>query len=144
MDENSKKIKSMYIGQIINRIILILVFFVLIANVAATAYMGIQINRFTQMVEPAITALSELDVEELNNTLTTINDVVDVFKVDETLEELSKIDFQGFQDVISGIDVEKLNSTLTKIDEASKFLKKIGDGVNKMLSQFGININETE
>ena len=140
MDDNSKKIKGIFIGQIIDRIILILVFFLLIGNLAATAYMGIQIRRFTVMIEPAIAVINEIDVEELNKTLTTLNNAVDVFKIDEALETIGKIDFDGFSKVISGIDVDKLNNTLDKIDDATQFMKRIGDGMNNFLNQFGINL----
>ena len=145
MDEKDKKrLKSIYVGQIIDRIILILVFFFLMLNLGASIFMGLQIRKFTKTIEPAVEALSEIDVEQLNNALTTINTAVDVLKVDEALETLSKVDFDGLSNVISGIDVDKLNSTLTKIDEATTFMKKIGDGMNKFLNQFGINLPTTD
>ena len=49
MDDNSKKIKSMYIGQIVNRVILITVLVLLIANFVTTLYVGIQIRNFAGM-----------------------------------------------------------------------------------------------
>ncbi len=140
MDETSKRIKKMYVGQIINRIILIIVFLLLIVNLGATAFVGFQIKKFNDTIAPAVEVITKLDVEELNKTLTTLNQAVEVFKIDETLETLSKIDFQGFNDVISGIDVDKLNSTLEKIDDASQFMKRMGDGMRDFLNQFGINI----
>ncbi|MBO4346221.1 MAG: hypothetical protein J5840_01135 [Lachnospiraceae bacterium] len=139
-DKNSKRIKAMFVGQIIDRIILILVFFLLIGNLVATAYMAKQIKDFTEMIEPAINVISMVDPVELNKTLTTLNSAIDVFKINEALDTISQIDFTGFQEVISGIDVDKLNKTLDKIDDATQFLQRIGDGMNKFLNQFGINV----
>ena len=84
MDDNSKRIKSMYIGQIINRVILILVFFLLLGNLIGTVYLGIQIRNFSKVVEPAVAVLNELDVEELNKTINTLNSAIDVFKINDT------------------------------------------------------------
>ena len=143
MDEkDSKRIKSIFVGQIIDRVILVLVFFLLLGNLIATAYMGKQIKNFTKMIEPAINVISMIDAEELNKTLTTLNSAIDVFKINETLDIISKIDFSGFQEVIQGIDVDKLNNTLDKIDDATKFMQRIGDGMNKFLNQFGINMGK--
>lgn len=142
MDDNVKTLKKLYTGQIVNRILLILGMIILIANLVGTIIMAVEIKRFTVMIEPAIEAINAIDVEELNKTLVTINNAVDVFKIDESLEAISKLDFEGFSKVINGIDVDKLNSTLEKIDEASNFMKRIGDGMNTFLNQFGINMGK--
>ena len=65
---------------------------------------------------------------------------MDVFKINETLDAIGKLDFDGFSKVLNGIDVDKLNSTLEKIDDASQFMKRMGDGMRDFLNQFGINI----
>ena len=142
MDDNAKMIKKLYVGQIVNRIILILATIILIVNLVGTIFMAVEIKRFTVMIEPAIEAINAIDVEELNKTLVTINNAVDVFKIDEALDAISKLDFEGFSKVLNGIDVDKLNSTLEKIDDASNFMKRIGDGMNTFLNQFGINIGK--
>lgn len=142
MEDNAKTLKKLYIGQIVNRILLILGMIILIANLVGTIIMAVEIKRFTVMIEPAIEAINAIDVEELNKTLVTINNAVDVFKIDEALDAISKLDFEGFSKVLNGIDVDKLNSTLEKIDEASNFMKRIGDGMNTFLNQFGINMGK--
>lgn len=142
MDENTKLLKKLRIGQWVNRIILILVLFVMIGNVVTTVIVGVRIKQFTVMIQPAVDAINAIDVEELNKTLVTINKSIDVFKIDETLDALSKLDFEGFSEVINGIDVEKLNSTLGKIDDATQFMKRIGEGMNNFLNQFGINLGK--
>lgn len=141
MDETTKKLNSIYRGQIANRILLIIVMLLLIGNLTGTIILGVQFKKFTVMLEPAVEVISQLDVEALNNTLVTLSSAIDVFKINDALDTISKIDFEGFSDVISGIDVDKLNSTLEKIDEATKFMKRIGDGMNSFLNQFGINLN---
>lgn len=142
MDENTKLLKKLRIGQWVNRIILILVLFVMIGNIVTTVIVGVRIKQFTVMIQPAVDAINAIDVEELNKTLVTINKSIDVFKIDETLDALSKLDFEGFSEVINGIDVEKLNSTLGKIDDATQFMKRIGEGMNNFLNQFGINLGK--
>ena len=141
-EKDSKRLKSIFIGQIIDRVILILVFFLLIGNLVGTIYLGIQIKNFANMLEPALEVINEIDVEGLNKTISTLNNVVDVFKINETLEAINKLDFDGFSKVINGIDVDKLNTTLEKIDDATQFMKRIGDGMNNFLNQFGINIGK--
>ncbi len=142
MDENTKLLKKLHIGQWVNRIIMILVLFVMIGNIVTTVIVGVRIKQFTVMIQPAVDAINAIDVEELNKTLVTINKSIDVFKIDETLDALSKLDFEGFSEVINGIDVEKLNSTLGKIDDATQFMKRIGEGMNNFLNQFGINLGK--
>lgn len=137
-----KRIKRMYIGQIVNRVLLIFILILSIANLLVMGYTGYKVNEFIKMARPAIEALEEIDIEGLNNTLNTINNAVDVFKIDEALDTINKIDFEGFGKVISGIDVEKLNDTLEKIDKASEFMTNVGDGLNKFLNQFGISIGK--
>lgn len=134
-----KRIKRMYAGQIVNRVLLILILIIMICNLAVVGYAGYKVNQFVNMVEPAVEAIMEIDVDELNKTLNTINNAVDVFKIDEALDTIGKIDFEGFGRVISGIDIEKLNDTLDKLDKASEFMTNVGDGLNKFMSQFGIS-----
>ena len=141
-EKDSKRLKSIFIGQIIDRVILILVFFLLIGNLVGTIYLGIQIKNFANMLEPALEVINEIDVEGLNKTISTLNNVVDVFKINETLEAINKLDFDGFSKVINGRDIDKLNTTLEKIDDATQFMKRIGDGMNNFLNQFGINIGK--
>ena len=141
-EKDSKRLKSIFIGQIIDRVILILVFFLLIGNLVGTIYLGIQIKNFANMLEPALEVINEIDVEGLNKTISTLNNVVDVFKINETLDAIGKLDFDGFSKVLNGIDVDKLNSTLEKIDDATQFMKRIGDGMNTFLNQFGINLGK--
>ena len=120
MDEkDSKRLKSIYVGQIIDRVILILVFFLLIGNLVGTIYLGVQIKNFANMLEPALEVLNGIDVEGLNKTISTLNNAVDVFKINETLDAIGKLDFDGFSKVLNGIDVDKLNTTLEKIDDAT-------------------------
>ena len=143
MDEkDSKRLKSIYVGQIIDRVVLILVFFLLIGNLIGVIYLGVQIRNFANMLEPALEVLNGIDVEGLNKTISTLNNAVDVFKINETLDAIGKLDFDGFSKVLNGIDVDKLNTTLEKIDDAAQFMKRIGDGMNNFLNQFGINISK--
>ncbi|MBO6089516.1 MAG: hypothetical protein J6P37_04305, partial [Lachnospiraceae bacterium] len=140
MDEkDSKRLKSIYVGQIIDRVILILVFFLLIGNIIGTIYLGVQIKNFANMLEPALEVLNGIDVEGLNKTINTLNNAVDVFKINETLDAIGKLDFDGFSKVLNGIDVDKRKTTLEKIDDAAQFMKRIGDGMYNFLNQFGIN-----
>lgn len=139
MNDNEKLLKSLRRGQIANRILLIVILVFLLANFIVTSVIGVQIRSFVKMMEPAVEALTAIDVEGLNDALYTLNTAVDVFKVNEALETLNSIDFDGLGKVISGIDVDKLNNTLTRLDEASQFMQKIGDGMKQFLNQFGIN-----
>ena len=141
-EKDQKRLKSIYVGQIIDRVILILVFFLLIGNLCGTIYLGVQIRNFANMLEPALEVLNGIDVEGLNKTINTLNNAVDVFKINETLDAIGKLDFDGFSKVLNGIDVDKLNSTLEKIDDATQFMKRIGDGMNTFLNQFGINLGK--
>lgn len=142
MDEKTiKRIKKIYIGQIVNRILLILAMLFVIANVAVTVFVGVKIKEFSTMIEPAVEVISAVDPEELNKTLTTINNAIDILKVNELLDTLGKIDFEGISEVVTGIDVDKLNETLLKIDEAATFMENMGNGMKNVFGNFGFNIN---
>ena len=45
MDDNAKTLKKLYIGQIVNRILLILAMIILIANLVGTIIMAVEIDR---------------------------------------------------------------------------------------------------
>lgn len=140
MNENvEKKINKMYIGQIANRILLIVLLILSIVNIVCLASISSKIKNFTETIQPAVETLSKLDVDEMNKTLTTINKTVDVFKINDVLDTLSAVDFDEFSDVISSIDVDKLNSTLDSINKATGFLREAGDNLKKFMSKFGID-----
>lgn len=140
MNENvEKKINKMYIGQIANRILLIVLLILSIVNIVCLASISSKIKNFTETIQPAVETLSKLDVDEMNKTLTTMNKTVDVFKINDVLDTLSAVDFDEFSDVISSIDVDKLNSTLDSINKATGFLREAGDNLKKFMSKFGID-----
>lgn len=135
--DTEKMLKKIRNGQIANRIILIFVLVFTIGNFVLLGVAGIRINQFKEMLEPAVKVINELDVEEFNKTITTLNNAIDVFKINEVLNVLSEVDFSAFTNVMSNIDVEKLNSTLEKIDGAAEFLEGVGNGIMSFMSQFG-------
>lgn len=142
MNETEKMLKKIRNGQIANRIILIFVLLFTIGNFAFLGVMGIRIKKFTEMIEPAVEVINQLDVEEFNKTITTLNNAIDVFKINEVLDVLSQVDFSSFTDVMSNIDVDKLNSTLEKIDGAAEFMENVGNNMKNFLAQFGITLGK--
>lgn len=135
--DTEKMLKKIRNGQIANRIILIFVLVFTIGNFVLLGVAGIRINQFKEMLEPAVKVINELDVEEFNKTITTLNNAIDVFKINEVLNVLSEVDFSAFTNVMSNIDVEKLNSTLEKIDGAAEFLEGVGNNIKSFMAQFG-------
>lgn len=137
MTDTEKMLKKIRNGQIANRVLLIVVLVFTIGNFALLGVVGIRIKQFSNMIEPAVNVINQLDIEEFNKTITTLNNAIDVFKINEVLEVLSQVDFSAFTQVMSNIDVDKLNSTLEKIDGAAEFLEGVGNGILSFMSQFG-------
>lgn len=137
MTDTEKMLKKIRNGQIANRVFLIVVLVFTIGNFALLGVVGIRIKQFSNMIEPAVNVINQLDIEEFNKTITTLNNAIDVFKINEVLEVLSQVDFSAFTQVMSNIDVDKLNSTLEKIDGAAEFLEGVGNGIMSFMSQFG-------
>lgn len=137
MTDTEKMLKKIRNGQIANRVLLIVVLVFTIGNFALLGVVGIRIKQFSNMIEPAVNVINQLDIEEFNKTITTLNNAIDVFKINEVLEVLSQVDFSAFTQVMSNIDVDKLNSTLEKIDGAAEFLEGVGNGIMSFMSQFG-------
>lgn len=141
MTDNEKMLQKIYRGQIANRILLIVVLLFTIGNLVLVGVAGVRIKQFTKMIEPAINVINQLNVEEFNKTITTLNNAIDVFKINDVLDTISKVDFSTFTQVMSNIDVAKLNSTLDKIDDATNFMKGVGNSLRSFLDQFGIGLN---
>lgn len=137
MTDTEKMLKKIRNGQIANRVLLIVVLVFTIGDFALLGVVGIRIKQFSNMIEPAVNVINQLDIEEFNKTITTLNNAIDVFKINEVLEVLSQVDFSAFTQVMSNIDVDKLNSTLEKIDGAAEFLEGVGNGIMSFMSQFG-------
>lgn len=135
--DTEKMLKKIRNGQIANRIILIVVLLFTIGNFALLGVVGIRIKQFEKTIEPAVNVINQLNVEEFNKTITTLNNAIDVFKINDVLNVLSEVDFSAFTDVMSNIDVDKLNSTLEKIDGAAEFLEGVGNNIKSFMAQFG-------
>ena len=142
MDDNAKTLKKLYIGQIVNRILLILGMIILIANLVGTIIMAVEIKRYTVMIEPAIEAINAIDVEELNKTLVTINNAVDVFKIDEALDGVLFID-EAYTLSTGGqndFGQEAINTLLKRMEDDRERLVVILAGYSNEIKQF-INTN---
>lgn len=138
MDEQTEiLLKKINKGIVVNRIILLLVLVVSGAALGFSIVTNIKFNTFIEEVTPAVENISRIDVEEFNATLSTVNRLVDTFKIDETLEMLSNVDFEAFNDVVGNIDVDELNTTLDHMNESYEAIKDVTENLKPLLSFFG-------
>lgn len=139
MEEMYKKLKK---DMLINRIISIvtLVFTTAILVVAIFAF--VELKGFLTEIEPVVEELSKIDIEALNASLNHFNDIIETFNLDDVMETINSIDFEGINEIMEGLDVEELTETLENINEGAERLDKIGDWFeNSPLNIFGLGSN---
>lgn len=138
MDERTEALlKKINRGILVNRIFLVLTMLIASAALVFSIITNIKFDTFIEQVTPAIENLTNIDIDGLNDTLHTVNKLVDTFKIDETLEMLSKIDFNAFNNVVSNIDVNELNTTLDHMNESYVAIKEVTEKLKPLLSFFG-------
>ena len=139
MEEMYKKLRK---DMLINRIISIvtLVFTTAILVVAVFAF--VELKQFLDEVEPIVEELSKLDIEALNESLNHFNDIIETFNIDDFMDTMNSIDFEGINEILEGLDVEELTETLENINEGADRLDEIGDWFeDSPLNIFGIGNN---
>lgn len=139
MEEMYKKLKK---DMLINRIISIvtLVFTTAILVVAVFAF--VELKQFLDEVEPIVEELSKLDIEALNESLNHFNNIIKTFNIDDFMDTMNSIDFEGINEILEGLDVEELTETLENINEGADRLDEIGDWFeDSPLNIFGIGNN---
>ena len=139
MEEMYKKLKK---DMLINRIISIvtLVFTTAILVVAVFAF--VELKQFLDEVEPIVEELSKLDIEALNESLNHFNGIIETFNLDDVMDTINSIDFEGINEILEGLDVEELTETLENINEGADRLDQIGDWFeNSPLNIFGLGSN---
>ena len=139
MEEMYKKLRK---DMLVNRIISIvtLVFTTVILVLAIVAF--VELKQFLDEVEPVVEELSKIDIEALNESLNHFNDIIETFNVDDFMDTMNSIDFEGINEVLEGLDVEELTETLENINEGADRLDQIGDWFeNSPLNIFGIGNN---
>lgn len=139
MEEMYKKLKK---DMLINRIISIvtLVFTTAILVVAIVAF--VELKQFLDEVEPVVEELSKIDIEALNESLNHFNNIIKTFNIDDFMDTMNSIDFEGINEILEGLDVEELTETLENINEGADRLDEIGDWFeDSPLNIFGIGNN---
>ncbi len=139
MEEMYKKLKK---DMLINRIISIvtLVFTTAILVVAVFAF--VELKGFLTEIEPVVEELSKIDMEALNASLNHFNNIIETFNLDDVMETINSIDFEGINEILEGLDVEELTETLQHINEGADRLDQIGDWFeNSPLNIFGLGNN---
>lgn len=142
MDNNQNNeievmLKKLNKGIVFNRVISFVLLACVIATLTVSYITNVKFNTFIETATPAIENLSRIDVDEFNATITTVNKVVDVFKVDELMDTLSKIDFNAFNNVVTNLDVDELNTTLDHMNESYLAIKDVTDKLKPLLQFFG-------
>lgn len=139
MEEMYKKLRK---DMLVNRIISIvtLVFTTVILVLAIVAF--VELKQFLDEVEPVVEELSKIDIEALNESLNHFNDIIETFNVDDFMDTMNSIDFEGINEVLEGLDVNELTETLENINEGADRLDEISEWFeNSPLNIFGIGNN---
>lgn len=139
-DQNSADIlfkklkKEMVINRIISCVTLAMTTVILVLVIIAFT----ELNQFLAMVEPVVEELSKIDMEALNESLNNFNNIIETFNVDELMDTINSIDFEGINEVLNGLDVDELTETLQNINEGADRLDEISEWFeNSPLNIFG-------
>lgn len=133
MEENKKEytLEKVKRDLIINRIISIVTLLFAIAACIIFIVIGVEITLFIKDAKPVIDTLSQVDVDELNSALTSVNHIIDTLKIDEIMDTIDKVD--GF---VQDIDPQKLETTLDNLNKASDTLQTVSDKLAPLISLF--------
>lgn len=131
-----KKLKK---EMLINRIISCVTLAMTTAILVLVIIGFVEIKSFLDTVEPVVEELSKIDMEALNESLNNFNNIIETFNIDELMDTLNAIDFEGINEVLNGLDVEELTETLENINEGADRLDEISEWFeNSPFNIFGI------
>lgn len=119
---------------LINRIIGCVTLFFAIAACVIFIIIGIEITCFVKEAKPVIDMLSQVDIDELNGAIVSINHIIDTLKIDEMMDTIDKIG-----GMVEGIDPENFETTLDNLNKASDTLQAISSKLSPLLSIFKAN-----
>lgn len=131
MEEKEYTMSKLRKDMIINRVIGIITLCFSVLACLIFIVIGIELTGFIKEAKPIIEMLSQVDVDALNNALTSVNHILGTLKVDEIMDTIDKVD--GF---VKGVDVNKVESTLDNLNKASETLQTVSDKLSPLISIF--------
>ncbi len=139
MEEMFQKLKKeMLINRIISCVTLVITTVILVLAILAF----IEVKEFLTEIEPVVEELSKIDMEALNTSLNHFNDIIETFNLDDVMETINSIDFEGINEILEGLDVNELTETLENINEGADRLDQISEWFEKSpLNIFGLGNN---
>ena len=139
MEEMFLKLKKeILINRIISCVTLVMTTVILVLAILAF----VEIKEFFAEIEPVVEELSKIDMEALNASLNHFNDIIETFNLDDVMETINSIDFEGINEILEGLDVNELTETLENINEGADRLDQISEWFEKSpLNIFGLGNN---
>lgn len=139
MEEMFQKLKKeMLINRIISCVTLVMTIVILVLAILAF----VEVKEFLNDIEPVVEELSKIDMEALNASLNHFNDIIETFNLDDVMDTINSIDFEGINEILEGLDVEELTETLQNINEGADRLDQISEWFeNSPLNIFGLGNN---
>ena len=104
MEEMFLKLKKeILINRIISCVTLVMTTVILVLAILAF----VEIKEFFTEIEPVVEELSKIDMEALNASLNHFNDIIETFNLDDVMETINSIDFEGINEILEGLDVNQ-------------------------------------
>lgn len=98
------------------------------------------VQKVIKDVEPVMATVSELNVEELNSTLESINTSLEEVDWQQVSETIGQLDVEAINSAIEDLDTEELTKALTNLNDTTDSLKETKE---KIMSFFSIFDNES-
>lgn len=88
-------------------------------------------------ITPVVQKLSELDVEEFNQTMANVNASLQSVDWEQVAASLESLDVEAINAAIEDLDTAELTEALTNLNEASDTMKSFGEKWKSFASMFG-------
>lgn len=95
-----------------------------------------RLQELSQMCQPAIEKISDMDMESFNNTLHQVNATLGNVDWELLSENLGKLDVKALDSAVKGLNTEEFSEALKNLNDAVEKIKELGDRLSALPSWF--------
>ncbi len=139
-DTNTAKLmKELKFTRIICMISSVLTLCLLIGGV----FLFDRVRDLSEMCEPAVEKISDIDMESFNNTLNHVNATLEKVDWEQVADSLGKLDVDAINSAIEGLDTEEFSEALKNLNDAVEKIKELGERLSSLPTWISERFNKS-
>lgn len=91
-----------------------------------------RVEKLSQMCEPAMEKISEIDVDSFNSTMDRVNTSLEDVNWNQIAEALNKLDVDALNEAIEGLDTKEFSEALTNLNDAVENIRGLSEKLNAL------------